>query len=143
MSLEHRLLTEAILASLAEATRPGVVFHHHELKIPLHQPRHVVVAYHPNQNNPEGTAATTITHHKVAHPEGFGAHNAVGYATFVADGKEATAENVFVDPKWRRMGVASGIYDHAKQTLGADIVPSNQQSYDGAAFWQGYEKNRK
>ena len=58
----------------------------------------------------------------------------VGYAIFSITGKNLTADKVFVDPKFRRQGIASMLYDCAEK-LGNTVVPSEMLSPDSEAFW--------
>jgi len=45
------------------------------------------------------------------------------------------ADDVFVETRFRRQGVASAMYDFAKTKLDAPIKPSTAQTDKGAAFW--------
>lgn len=45
------------------------------------------------------------------------------------------ADDVNVDERFRRQGVATAMYDFAKQTLNAPIRRSNDQTEKGKAFW--------
>lgn len=45
-----------------------------------------------------------------------------------------SAETVYVEPGWRRRGVATALYDRAEQ-LGLQLEPSAEIDEDGALFW--------
>ena len=47
-------------------------------------------------------------------------------------------ESLFVDERYRRQGIATMMYDFAKQVLGK-IYPSDAQTPQGKKFWQGKE----
>ena len=49
------------------------------------------------------------------------------------------ADDVFVETKFRRQGVATAMYDFAKTKLDAPIRPSTAQTKDGERFWQRKE----
>lgn len=65
----------------------------------------------------------------------------VGSAEFASDDPEGRygfyAVSVGVDPAYRRMGVATAMYDAAAEKFG-DIIPSEHQTDDARAFWQSY-----
>jgi GNAT superfamily N-acetyltransferase len=49
------------------------------------------------------------------------------------------ADDLYVDERFRRQGIATTMYDFAKTKLDAPIKPSTTQTKKGAAFWQGKE----
>lgn len=65
----------------------------------------------------------------------------VGSAEFASDDPEGRygfyAVSVGVDPAYRRMGVATAMYNAAQEKFG-DIIPSEHQTDDARAFWQSY-----
>jgi len=63
---------------------------------------------------------------------------AAGMATFTWDEERQGwySEATDVDPEYQRLGVASAIYDAAKQKLGR-IIPSVDQNKDAKRFWRG------
>ena len=65
----------------------------------------------------------------------------VGHAEFASDdpdGEEGFyAISVGVEPEYRRMGVATAMYDAATEKFG-EIIPSEHQTDDARAFWQSY-----
>ena len=63
----------------------------------------------------------------------------VGYAIFSITGKNLTADKVLVDPKFRRQGIASMMYNYAEK-LGNTVVPSDVLSPDSEAFWASRNK---
>lgn len=67
----------------------------------------------------------------------------VGTAEFASDDPEGRygfyAISVGVDPKYRRMGVATAMYDAATKKFG-EIIPSEHQTDDARAFWQSYSR---
>jgi ribosomal protein S18 acetylase RimI-like enzyme len=44
-----------------------------------------------------------------------------------------------VKPEYRRMGVATAMYDSAMEHFDGGIVPSHFQTADAKAFWKSYE----
>ncbi len=64
-----------------------------------------------------------------------------GSAEFASDDPEGRygfyAVDVGVLPQYRRMGVATAMYDAAAEKFG-DIIPSEHQTDDARAFWQSY-----
>lgn len=75
-----------------------------------------------------------LTHIRALHPEG----HVVGEALFNhhQDGT-IVPEGVQVHPDHRRVGVASGIYNHAMKVTGKKIAPSYDQTDAGKALWTG------
>lgn len=65
----------------------------------------------------------------------------VGSAEFASDDPEGRygfyAISVGVDPAYRRMGVATAMYDAAEEKFG-EIIPSEHQTDDARAFWKSY-----
>ena len=65
----------------------------------------------------------------------------VGHAEFASDdpdGEEGFyAISVGVEPEYRRMGVATAMYDAAEEKFG-EIIPSEHQTDDARAFWKSY-----
>jgi len=47
------------------------------------------------------------------------------------------ADDVFVNPDFRRLGIATVMYDFARNNLDVPIKPSDTQTDDGSAFWRG------
>ena len=66
-----------------------------------------------------------------------------GSAEFASDDPEGRygfyAVDVSVLPQYRRMGVATAMYDAATEKFG-EIIPSEHQTDDARAFWQSYGK---
>ena len=62
----------------------------------------------------------------------------VGMATFVYDEARRGwySESTDVDPEYQRMGVATAIYNAAKNKIGR-IVPADDQTTDAQALWKG------
>ena len=58
----------------------------------------------------------------------------VGYVIFSIEGKNLSADKAFVDPNFRRKGIANMMYDYA-ESLGNTVLPSNVLSPDSEAFW--------
>jgi len=63
---------------------------------------------------------------------------ALGRVLFVKDGQTLMPQDLLVDERYRGQGIAQTMYDWTK-SLGYQIRRSNQQTDDGAKFWQ---KNR-
>lgn len=128
-------------ALLCEAPE-GVIFHMHEIDHPSDRGRKafLVAAYHPNATS--GYVSTELTRHAKEHPEGYTAARGIGFAIFHKDnkGKVYRAKQLYTDPDWQRKGVATGIYDHARD-VGLKIRPSGDQSEKGKSFWKGYRKH--
>lgn len=68
----------------------------------------------------------------------------VGSAEFASDDPEGESDfyalSVGVKPEYRRMGVATAMYDAAEERFG-EIIPSEHQTDDARAFWQSRENN--
>jgi len=62
----------------------------------------------------------------------------MGSVNFRNIGNEWEGDDLYVDDRFRGQGIATIMYDFAKETLGR-IVPSNAQTDDGKSFWQGKE----
>jgi GNAT superfamily N-acetyltransferase len=62
----------------------------------------------------------------------------MGSVNFRNIGDEWEGDDLYVDDRFRGQGIATIMYDFAKETLGR-IVPSNAQTDDGKSFWQGKE----
>lgn len=60
---------------------------------------------------------------------------AVGSADLLHTGDSLTANNVEVEPKHRRKGIASAMYSYAEKLTGKRIRPHNIQSSLGRALW--------
>ena len=64
-----------------------------------------------------------------------------GSAEFASDDPDGNygfyAVSVGVKPEFRRMGVATAMYNAAQEKFG-DIIPSEHQTDDARAFWQSY-----
>ena len=43
-----------------------------------------------------------------------------------------------VKPEYRRMGVATAMYDSAMEHFDGEVVPSHYQTPDAKAFWKSY-----
>lgn len=65
----------------------------------------------------------------------------VGYAKFNVRDNTLVAGKVSVDPDYRRQGIATAIYDYAKDQ-GYDIVPSQSQTDLGREFWKDREAKK-
>jgi ribosomal protein S18 acetylase RimI-like enzyme len=67
--------------------------------------------------------------------------NVVGSAEFASDDPDGNsgfyAIDVGVNPKYRRTGVATAMYDAATEKFG-EIIPSEHQTDDARAFWNTY-----
>lgn len=70
-----------------------------------------------------------------------GAH--VGNAKFWHNGHSLTPASVVVDEDHQRKGIASAMYSHAEKTAGASIVPSSNQTEEGAKLWEANLKNKQ
>lgn len=44
-------------------------------------------------------------------------------------------EEIWVDPAWRRKGIATAVYDSV-EALGVEVQPSSTLDEDGALFWE-------
>lgn len=62
----------------------------------------------------------------------------LGYATFRADGDALYSLSTHVNPRYRKKGIGTMLYDFAK-ALGNTIVPSKNQTPDAKAFWKDKE----
>jgi GNAT superfamily N-acetyltransferase len=62
----------------------------------------------------------------------------MGSVNFRNIGNEWEGDDLYVDDRFRGQGIATVMYDFAKETLGR-IVPSNAQTDSGKSFWQGKE----
>lgn len=62
----------------------------------------------------------------------------IGYAEFYLYGDQSgSVEDVHVEPEYRRVGVATAIYDFI-ESVGLHVEPSkNRMEPDGRAFWKG------
>lgn len=67
----------------------------------------------------------------------------VGAATFVHQGKNLVPGSVVVDEAHQRRGIASAMYSHAQKHTGKVIVPSGNQTTEGAALWAGNAANKQ
>ena len=67
-------------------------------------------------------------------------HGLIAYITLEVNPDEDTmsSQDTWVDKRWRRMGLATKMYDWA-QELGNTVIPSSTLQPDGKEFW----KNRK
>jgi GNAT superfamily N-acetyltransferase len=61
-------------------------------------------------------------------------NNTIGYVVFDRDGNTLVAADLVVDYFWRKKGVATAMYDHAK-SLGFTIKPSTNQLTGGKNLW--------
>ena len=62
----------------------------------------------------------------------------MGSVNFRNIGNEWEGDDLYVDDRFRGQGIATVMYDFAKETLGR-IVPSLAQTDNGKSFWQGKE----
>lgn len=72
-------------------------------------------------------------------PEGSKLGNMVGYARFHKSNVRSKpgyhfSTETYVDPEWRRQGIATKIYQHAAKTI--KVVPSPAQSNSAKKFWK-------
>ena len=83
----------------------------------------------------ESKITTSIEGHDVI---GYVDGEPVGMATFEWDEERQGwySEATDVDPEYQRLGVATAIYNAAKQKFGK-IIPSIDQTVDAKKFWQG------
>jgi len=65
----------------------------------------------------------------------------VAWVNFVNHGEHLEAEDVVVEPKYRRRGLASAMYNFAKE-LGNDVKPSDKQTALGREFAAGYQYDK-
>jgi len=65
----------------------------------------------------------------------------VGLVNFVNHGDHVEAEDVHVDPKHRRKGLAKAMYQFAKDVVG-DIKPSSKQTSMGKQMWSGFSGDK-
>lgn len=61
----------------------------------------------------------------------------VGAATFAHQGGNLVPGTVAVDEAHQRKGIASAMYAHAEQHTGKKLIPSPNQTPEGAALWAG------
>jgi predicted GNAT family acetyltransferase len=61
----------------------------------------------------------------------------VGAATFAHQGNNIVPGTVAVDDNHQRRGIASAMYSHAQKHTGKTVVPSSNQTPEGAALWTG------
>ena len=64
----------------------------------------------------------------------------IGRVEFSIEGKNLQADQVVVNPEFRRQGIATMMYDYA-ESLGNTIVPSMLLSPDSEAFWNARNKS--
>jgi GNAT superfamily N-acetyltransferase len=70
-------------------------------------------------------------------PTFFGIGREIAYARFVENGNGTYhATTIFVQPEYRRQGIATEVYKYAEKILGIKIVPAAVQSELGQLFWQ-------
>ncbi len=74
-------------------------------------------------------------------PAGYSSHNLVGIATFAPTEDDGVykVEMVEVSKKWQRNGIATSLYDAARDS-GLDVVPSRMQTPAAKAFWKNRNK---
>jgi GNAT superfamily N-acetyltransferase len=137
------------LEFLQEASKvpSGTVIHSQEIDHPTDKGRkaYLVAAYHKDAANQEPSyTSAQITRHAANHPEGYGPEHGIGFAIFHKDnkGKIHRAYRLHTDSEWQRRGVATAMYDHAREK-GLSIKPSGDQSEKGKLFWKGYRKHLK
>lgn len=61
----------------------------------------------------------------------------IAYAHFAADGNVVRCDDVHVDERHRKKGIATFLYRLAASLFEAPIVPSNRLLNDGERFWHG------
>jgi len=62
-------------------------------------------------------------------------NNVLGFVEFnIGDGKELDPQELYVEPKYQRQGIASTMYDYVKK-IGYIIVRSWDQTDAGSDFW--------
>lgn len=105
----------------------------------------MVSAYHKDAANGIPSYTTLeLSRHAKNHPEGFTAEHGIGFAILHKDnrGKVFRAYRLHTDSDWQRRGVATAMYDHARES-GIKLKPSGDQSEKGKLFWKGYKKHLK
>lgn len=75
----------------------------------------------------------TLTRVNVHGPDG----EHVGAATFAHQGGNLVPGTVAVDEAHQRRGIASAMYAHAERQTGKKLIPSPNQTLEGAALWTG------
>jgi pyrimidine deaminase RibD-like protein/GNAT superfamily N-acetyltransferase len=66
----------------------------------------------------------------------------IGQAHFDIEGEQLRSFDTHVDPSYRRQGVATAMYNWAKE-LGNDIAASSERTPDGRKFWRGSRNGTK
>lgn len=61
-------------------------------------------------------------------------HHNIKNNTYVPDAGKNMA--VQIDPEYRRLGLASAMYDYAEDILGFDVIPANLQHPEAMAMWK-------
>ena len=56
----------------------------------------------------------------------------------MADSVDHGSGHANVEPEYQRQGVATLMYDWAESTLGIILVPSDEQTPAGEAFWKSW-----
>lgn len=125
----------------------GTVLFMHEIDHPSDRGRkaYMVTAYHPEASTDETSyARSEIVKHAKEHPRGLGPQHGIGFAIFHKDnsGKVYRAHRLHTDYGYQRRGVATAMYDHAREN-GLTIKPSSDQSEKGKLFWKSYRKHLK
>ena len=60
----------------------------------------------------------------------------IANARFIVTGNHMEVSTVYVSPEYQRQGIASAMYNFARE-LGNEIQPSTNQTAQGKAFWAG------
>lgn len=58
----------------------------------------------------------------------------IAHARFIVTGDHMVVSSVYVSSEYQRQGIASAMYNFARE-LGNDIMPSSGQTEQGKAFW--------
>jgi len=59
----------------------------------------------------------------------------IGFGEFILKHNRLLPNNIEIDPKFQRRGIATAIYVLAERTTGLTTRPHNQQTEAGRAFW--------
>jgi predicted GNAT family acetyltransferase len=108
--------------------------HHHHLNKATLDPNAGYKISHEHHDLGNGNMMTKVNVHSPT-----GEH--VGAATFNHTGNTLTPGTVVVDEDHQRKGIASAMYSHAQKHTGKSIVPSANQTPEGAALWSGNKQN--
>lgn len=91
---------------------------------------------HEHHDLGDGNTLTKVNVHSPA-----GEH--VGAATFTHKGPHLVPGSVVVDDDHQRRGIASAMYSHAQKQTGKAVLPSPNQTHEGAALWQGNAQQKQ